>query len=91
VSKTVLIAGGGPAALEAVVVLRRLAGERVSPTLLAPDAYLSYRPLSVLEPFTVATPVRSELAQIARGQDCACVARRTPERRRLFRAHRDPW
>jgi sulfide:quinone oxidoreductase len=71
VSKTVLIAGGGPAALEAAIVLRRRAAERVSTTLLAPDTYLTYRPLSVLEPFTGATPVRYELAQIARDQNCA--------------------
>ena len=47
----VLIAGGGPAALEAALALHRLAGERVSTTLLAPEADLTYRPLSVLAPF----------------------------------------
>ena len=40
-SETVLTAGGGAAALEAAVALRRRAGERVSPTLLAPEAHLA--------------------------------------------------
>ena len=48
----VLIAGGGPAALEAALTLHRLAGERVvTTTVLAPDHEFNYRPLSVLEPF----------------------------------------
>src|SRR4051812_24703597 len=47
----VLIAGGGPAALEAALALHRLAGDRVSTTLLAPESNLNYRPLSVLAPF----------------------------------------
>jgi sulfide:quinone oxidoreductase len=47
----VLIAGGGPAALEAALALHRLAGDRVATTLLAPESNLTYRPLSVLAPF----------------------------------------
>jgi sulfide:quinone oxidoreductase len=47
----VLIAGGGPAALEAALALHRLAGDRVATTLLAPESNLTYRPLSVLSPF----------------------------------------
>jgi sulfide:quinone oxidoreductase len=47
----VLIAGGGPAALEAALALHRLAGDRVVTTLLAPESNLTYRPLSVLSPF----------------------------------------
>jgi sulfide:quinone oxidoreductase len=47
----VLIAGGGPAALEAALALHRLAGDRVATTLLAPESNLTYRPLSVLTPF----------------------------------------
>ena len=47
----VLIVGGGPAALEAALALHRLAGDRVATTLLAPEANLTYRPLSVLAPF----------------------------------------
>src|SRR4051795_10254370 len=47
----VLIVGGGPAALEAALRLHRIAGDRVSTTLLAPGTDFTYRPLSVLEPF----------------------------------------
>jgi sulfide:quinone oxidoreductase len=47
----VLIAGGGPAALEAALALHRLAADRVETTLLAPDLNFTYRPLSVLSPF----------------------------------------
>ncbi|HWK29101.1 MAG TPA: FAD-dependent oxidoreductase [Solirubrobacter sp.] len=45
---TVLIAGGGPAGLEAALALHRLAGEKVSTTVLAPEDAFVYRPLSVL-------------------------------------------
>ena len=37
-SFTVLIAGGGPAGLEAALALHRLAGDRVATTVLAPEA-----------------------------------------------------
>jgi sulfide:quinone oxidoreductase len=47
----VLIAGGGVAALEAMIALRRLAEERVEIELLAAEAQFWYRPLSVAEPF----------------------------------------
>jgi sulfide:quinone oxidoreductase len=47
----VLIAGGGPAAIEAALALHRLAGGRIATTVLAPEADLTYRPLSVLAPF----------------------------------------
>jgi sulfide:quinone oxidoreductase len=49
----VVIAGGGVAALEAVLALRELAGERVAITLVAPDSDFTYRPLAVAEPFRV--------------------------------------
>ncbi len=47
----VLIAGGGVAALEALLALRALAAERLELRLLAPVADFVYRPLSVLVPF----------------------------------------
>lgn len=47
----VLIAGGGVAALEAVLALRALAGGRLSLTVLAPGEELLYRPVTVAEPF----------------------------------------
>jgi sulfide:quinone oxidoreductase len=47
----VLIAGGGVAALEALIALRRLAEERVEIDLLSAAPEFWYRPLSVGEPF----------------------------------------
>jgi sulfide:quinone oxidoreductase len=61
----VLIAGGGPAALETALALQNMAGELVAVTLVAPDADFVYRPLSVGEPFGVARPRRFSLAAIA--------------------------
>ncbi|MGH2946467.1 MAG: FAD-dependent oxidoreductase [Solirubrobacteraceae bacterium] len=47
----VIVAGGGPAALEAALALKTLAPRAVRVRLLAPEPAYSYRPLSVLEPF----------------------------------------
>jgi sulfide:quinone oxidoreductase len=48
----VLVAGGGVAALESVLALRSLAGDRVALELLAPGADFAQRPYSVRSPFT---------------------------------------
>src|SRR3954453_3833304 len=61
----VLIAGGGPAALEAALALQRLAGDRVATTLLAPETNLTYRPLSVLSPFAAGGAPTYSLERIA--------------------------
>jgi sulfide:quinone oxidoreductase len=61
----VLIAGGGPAALEAALTLHRFAGERVVTTLLAPDREFNYRPLSVLEPFAAGGAIDYPIARFA--------------------------
>ena len=61
----VLIAGAGPAALEAALTLHRIAGERVVTTVLAPDSDFNYRPLSVLEPFAAGGATDYPLARIA--------------------------
>ncbi|WP_028060600.1 NAD(P)/FAD-dependent oxidoreductase [Candidatus Solirubrobacter pratensis] len=61
----VLIAGGGPAALEAALRLHRLAGDRVSTTVLAPNSDFTYRPLSVLEPFAAGGAWTYPLARVA--------------------------
>jgi sulfide:quinone oxidoreductase len=53
----VLVAGGGPAGLEAVLALRDIAPE-LDVDLIAPEARFVYRPLSVVEPFARGT-VRS--------------------------------
>ena len=63
----VVIAGGGVAALEAMVALRALAEGRAEVTLLAPEAEFSYRPLAVAEPFQVGEVQRFELANLAGG------------------------
>jgi sulfide:quinone oxidoreductase len=61
----VLIAGGGPAALEAALALHRLAGDRVTLTVLAPEAKLTYRPLSVMAPFAAGGATTYPLDQMA--------------------------
>ena len=63
----VLIAGGGVAALEAMVALKSLAGERVDVGLLAPDYDFFYRPLSVAEPFGAGKVHRFDLPSLAQG------------------------
>jgi sulfide:quinone oxidoreductase len=63
----VVIAGGGVAALEAMIALRTLAEERAKVTLLAPETEFSYRPLAVAEPFQLGQVQRFELAALAGG------------------------
>jgi sulfide:quinone oxidoreductase len=63
----VLIAGGGVAALEAMVALRKLAGELVEVELISPDPDFFYRPLSVGEPFGIGEVLRFDLPSLARG------------------------
>jgi sulfide:quinone oxidoreductase len=62
----VLVAGGGVAAIEAMLALRDIAGERVSMTLVAPQRDFHYRPLSVGEPFALGRALSIPLATIAR-------------------------
>lgn len=59
-----LIAGGGPAALEAVLTLRELAPS-LDVALLAPGAHHVYRPLSTVEPFARSKVRRYPLAKLA--------------------------
>ena len=69
----VVIAGGGVAALEALIALRELApgGPRV--TLLAPEPDFVYRPLSVAEPFCLGHATHYPLADVARDFDAELV------------------
>src|SRR3954447_8905348 len=60
-----LIAGGGPAALEGALAVQRLAGERVDITLLSSEDEFVYRPVSVAEPFGFASAQRFSLARMA--------------------------
>src|SRR5262245_26314526 len=62
----VVIAGAGPAGLEAALAIRDLAGERAHITLLAPEEEHSYRPLSVADPFSLAITRTYPLDAIAR-------------------------
>jgi sulfide:quinone oxidoreductase len=61
----VLIAGGGPAGLEAALRLHHVAAGRVTTTLLAPEGDYVYRPLSVLDPFAAGGATAYPLARIA--------------------------
>ena len=52
----IVIAGGGVAAIEALLALRHLAGEQVAITLLAPERRFVHRPSSVASPFGLGGP-----------------------------------
>jgi sulfide:quinone oxidoreductase len=67
----VTIVGGGVAALEAMVGLRRLAEERVAIELVAPTPEWSYRPLAVAEPFGLGEATIYDLVRIARDHGAA--------------------
>ena len=62
-----MIAGGGVAALEAMVALGKLAEDRVDTTLLCPETTFANRPLAVAEPFRLGEVQRFELANLAEG------------------------
>ena len=64
----VVIAGGGVAAIEALLALRHIVGEQVSIPLLAPERSFVHRPSSVAEPFGLGGPAPIDLAAIARDQ-----------------------
>jgi len=70
----VLIAGGGVAALEALLALRALAGELPHLTLLAPDPDFVVRASAVLEPFARGHARRISLRSIVEGQSAVLVA-----------------
>jgi len=62
----VLIAGGGVAALEAVLSLEEMTEGRLDPALLAPSTSFEYRPLSVAEPFGLGRAHLFELPDLLR-------------------------
>lgn len=62
----VLVAGGGVAALEAVLALQELGESRLDTTLIAPNRRFEYTPLSVAEPFDLGRAHRFELGEILR-------------------------
>jgi sulfide:quinone oxidoreductase len=61
---TVLIAGGGVGGLEALLMVRRLLGERVRPVVLAPEAEFTYRQYAVAEPFSYGEVARFDLGDL---------------------------
>ena len=69
----VLISGGGVAALEALLALRALAGDRVTISLLAPDPELVYRPITVAEAFGRAEARTYQLADMLADQQAAQI------------------
>ena len=74
----VTIVGGGVAALEAMIALRRLAEERVAIELVAPTPEWSYRPLAVAEPFGLGEATIYDLVRIARDHGAAMQLCRNP-------------
>jgi sulfide:quinone oxidoreductase len=70
----VLIAGGGVAAVEALLALRVHVGHTVSVELLAPEKEFVYRPASVAEPFGRGEARRFSLREIA-GEHGAALRR----------------
>src|SRR5262249_14111657 len=70
-SERVVVAGGGPAAIESLLALRELAGDRVEIELIVPDAELVVRAYEVLAPFHEGTERRYPLTRIVRDLDVA--------------------
>jgi sulfide:quinone oxidoreductase len=62
---SVLIAGGGVAALEAALTLDDVAEGRVQVELLAPESVFWYRPVAVAEPFGLGTVRHFDLGTLA--------------------------
>ena len=69
----VVICGGGIAAVEGLLHLRRLAGSSVGVKLIAPNEELVYRPMAVREPFAFGAPRRYPLRRIARDNDAEWI------------------
>ena len=61
----VVVCGGGIAAVEGVLRLRKLAGDAVDIQLVAPNEELVLRPLAVRQPFAFGPPHRYPLKRIA--------------------------
>jgi sulfide:quinone oxidoreductase len=66
VSQHVVIAGGGIGALEGLLALQSLAGDRVRISVLTASRHLTYRALSVVEPFGGDPVPRYDWERIAR-------------------------
>jgi sulfide:quinone oxidoreductase len=73
-SAEVVIAGGGVAAVEAMIALYELAPVRVHVTLVAPGPEIVLRPAEVTAPFRLGRPTRHPLAELAAEFGAALVA-----------------
>lgn len=91
---SVLIAGGGVAALEAVLALRASAGRDLPITLICPRDRFEYRPTMVLEPFARVPHTKLDLAEFAAEHDVTLhrdgVVGVRPEQHAL-RTHSGRW
>src|SRR3954452_10809920 len=65
----VVVCGGGIAAMEGLLRLRRLAGSSVDIDVVAPNDELVIRPLAVSQPFAFGPPSRYELGRILADND----------------------
>jgi sulfide:quinone oxidoreductase len=72
----VLIVGGGVAALETLMALRDLAGDRVRVTLVAAEPDFVYRPMAVAEPFGLGEARRYPLGRVVEDFDAGLVQAR---------------
>jgi len=70
---SVVIAGGGVAAIEGLLRLRRLVGHAAKITLLAPNEEFAFRALSVKEPFALGAAERHPIRHIVRDTDAEWV------------------
>jgi sulfide:quinone oxidoreductase len=69
----IVIAGGGVAALEALLALRALAENRVAIELLAPQPEFVYRPMVVAELFGIGEEHRFDLARICEEEGAGLI------------------
>src|SRR3954470_17909584 len=87
----VVVVGGGVAALETVMALRDLAGDRVRLTLVAPEPDFVYRPMAVAQPFGFGEVRRYPLRRFADDFGARLVQARVaaldaPEHRAVLRS-----
>ncbi|MGI9557382.1 MAG: NAD(P)/FAD-dependent oxidoreductase [Solirubrobacterales bacterium] len=75
-TSSVLIVGGGVAALEAVLALHELAPELVEVTLMSDQGAFEYKALSVAKPFGGETPPPVDLADFSREFDATFLRER---------------
>ncbi|HYF27596.1 MAG TPA: FAD-dependent oxidoreductase [Baekduia sp.] len=76
VDTPIIVAGGGVAALEAVLALRAMTGRDLPITMICPEPRFVYRPLSVLEGFGATAPAALHLAGFAEEQGVGLVRAR---------------